>query len=327
MNDKYCISLIAILTLLTFMLFFRDTMKEHFEGETIGKCMNLYSKSLLSGAGVKIVKNPGLRSYESCPPELCQYSESLRKCVPAPEHVNNQSIHNYCEKEQYIENISNNKLCSAIGYTWENGVCNPSVKRKEDECPTDSICQWDVEDKKCKPSANRELYSVDDYDSVEDYCSHLKSLSPLVSKDTCTNAGASYDYNDLRRKCINIDVNAQNINDKCWGTKTMNECMNDNDPDTNCVWLPTLPQVASVDDIKNLREAELTTLESEADKLDSQLQSYISSVGPYQEKLDKEQSAALIINLMDEDNKVRYKLETGLKGYQQAYNQSLAKAF
>jgi hypothetical protein len=328
MDNKYCVSLVVILTLLTFMMFFRDAMKEHFTGDTIGKCMNLYSKSLLKGAGVKVIKNPGYRSHESCPPGLCQYSESLERCVPNQEHINNQSMHNYCKKEQYIENISNGKLCSAIGYTWENGICNPSVKRTEDECPTDGICQWDVEKKQCDPSSNRQLYSVDDYDSVEDYCSHLKSLSPLVSKETCQNTGESYDYNDLRQKCINVDVNAQNINDKCWGNKTMNECLNDDEEtDANCIWMPTLPQVATVDDIKNLRNTELATLESEADKLDTQLQSYISSVGPYQEKLDKEQSAALIIKLMDEDDKSRYKLETGLKDYQQAYVTSLEKGF
>ena len=325
MDSKYCYTIVCILSLVTFMLLFKGVMKEHFDEEQVGKCMNLYSRSLLKSSGVKVVKNPGERSHRSCPPVLCEYNDSLQKCLPTQEHVNNQAIHDYCNKEQYVENISNANLCNKIGYTWENGVCNPSIKREEAACPTDNLCRWDSEDEKCKPKTNMSLYSVQDYDSVEDYCGHLKSLSPLVTKETCQNAGESYDYNDLRQRCINVDVNSQNINDKCWGDKTQNECMNDGDPYTHCIWMPTLPKVADVEDIVNLRDFELKTLESEADKLDGQLQSYISTVGPYQKKIDEEQAAALIIKLVDEDNKSRYKLETGLKDYQQAYKTSLKK--
>jgi hypothetical protein len=327
MDNKYCISIVFVLTILTFIMFCRDALKEHFTDGQIGKCMNLYSKTLLKSSGINIIKNPGNRSYQSCPPTLCQYSNSLQKCMPAQEHINNQSIHNYCEKEQYVQNISNANLCKQIGYTWENGVCNPSIKRKQDECPVDDLCQWDGSDSKCKPKADNTLFSMEDYDSVDDYCGHLKSLSPLVTKETCETAGESYNYNDLREKCINIDINSKNINDKCWGDKSMNECMNDKDPNTNCIWMPTLPIVANAEDIVNLRDTELISLENETDKLDTQLQNYISSVGPYQKKLDEEQAAALIIKLMDEDNKSRYKLEHGLKEYQQSYETSLQKTF
>lgn len=327
MDSKYCISIVFILSLLTFAMFCRDALKEHFDNtnQQIGKCMNLYSKSLLTSSGVDVIDNPGNRSYESCPQVLCQYSDSLKKCIPTADYTNNQAIHDYCQKEQYIENISNEDLCKNIGYTWKNGICNPSVKRTENDCPTNKLCQWNNDTNECNSKSIGSNYPIDDYDSVEDYCNHLKSLSPMVSKETCQSAGEAYNYDDLRKKCINIDINSQNINDTCWGNKTLNDCMNEVNTDTQCIWMSTLPKVANANDIKNLRESELITLDGEADKLDKELQTYISSVAPYQEKIDTEQAASLIIKIIDADNKSRFQLETGLDKYQNDYQASLTK--
>lgn len=321
MNSKYYMIIVLLLSLLTFMLLFNDTMKEYFDDEQTGKCMDLYSKSLLKISGINIVTNPGERSYKSCPPILCKYNESDKKCLPVKEHTNNLAIQNYCNKEQYISNISNAELCKKIGYTWKDGICNPSVKRQEDECPVDDLCKWNSEEKECESKIDK---TSNDYDSVQDYCSHLKNLSTSVSKETCNKADKIlYNYNDLTQKCINVSIDSKNINDKCWGDKTINDCMNMSDSHTQCMWIPVLSKVANANDIVNLRDSELKILDSETNKLDTQLQSYISKVKPYQKKIDEEQAAALIIKLVEEDDKSRYKFETKLKDYKSNYETTL----
>lgn len=323
MDNQYYISIVVLLTLLTYIMFCRDAMKEYFtQPEKIGRCMNLYSKSKLKGSNIKIVSAPGIRNNAYCPPEICQFNTTLNKCVPAQAHANNQTVKDYCEREQYIENITNKDLCDKLGYIWENSKCNPTIMRKESECPIDTLCQWDGEKSLCKPKNDTTSYSVEDYDSVDDYCQHLKSLSPEVQTMTCQNAGEKYNYNDLIGKCINIDVNSINVFDECWGDKNINDCLNDGKEYTNCVWHATLPSVSTATDIKNLRKTELETIEKESVILDEQLNSYLSSVIPYQKKMDEEQSTKLIIDIIDKGDKDRYKFDTGIKNYQQSYSQS-----
>lgn len=321
MNNKYCITIVVLLTLITYMMFCRDIMEEYFTNDTkVGQCMNLYSKTKLKNSGVKLIENPGNRGEDSCPPVLCQFDSVQNKCLPTSQHANNQGIRNYCLKEHYLENISNKQLCEKLGYSWENGKCNASIKRKEDQCP-DDLCGWDDEKSTCEPK-DHSLYHSSDFDSVSDYCKHLKSLSPTVNPQTCNAAGSSYDYNDLLAKCLNVDVNAENINDKCWGRKNINNCIDDGDEHTNCIWYQNVPSISTPADIKGLRKTELETIEKEVDTLGNELNVYINSVKPYQDKLDKEQAAALIVKMIEQDDKDRYKFETGIKSYEESYQKS-----
>jgi hypothetical protein len=318
MENKYYITILALITLLTYIMFCRDAMKEYFtEPEPVGKCMNLYSKSKLKSSGIKVSSAPGQRSQLSCPPIICQYSTSLNKCT------SNQRVKEYCLKEQYIENATNKNLCQKIGYVWENGECNPTNKRKEEQCPTDTLCKWDSEDNLCKPKDGSTTYDAEDYDSVDDYCQHLKGLSPDVNSMTCVNAGANYDYNDLMSKCLNVNVNPDNVYDECWGNKSQNNCLDDGQDHTNCVWLPTLPTISTADDIKGLRTTELETIEKESERVRDEINGYIRTVKPYQDKMDKEQAAKLIIDIVDRDNKDRYNFNKGIKDYQAEYSLSL----
>lgn len=319
MENKYFITVLALLTLLTYIMFCRDAMKEYFIDGKVGKCMNLYSKSKLKTSGINVIASPGQRSEITCPPAICQYSDSLKKCIPVQKHANNKNIQNYCSSEEYIEEISNKKLCEQIGYVWDNGKCNPTIKRKEAECPS-TLCDWDNEKNSCNPKTDSTSYSVEDYDSVNDYCQHLKGLSPDVQSMTCQNAGERYNYNDLVKKCINVDINPSNINDECWGTKTQNDCL---DNKSDCVWLPSLPSVSTASDIKGLRSTELETIDKEATLLHREINKYLDTVKPYQDKMDKEQAAKLIIDIVDRDDKDRYKFDKNTKIYQLKYETSL----
>jgi hypothetical protein len=323
MKKSYFTLLVLFLTFLAFIMFCRDALKEGFEDGKVGQCMNLYSKSLLNRKDINLITNPGDRSFESCPPTLCQFSSG--KCIPVDEFNNNQTIKDYCKSEQYLENITQKDLCTKLGYVWDNNKCNPTVKLSEKQCPTGDLCSWNSNIQQC--DVNIEFNNDLDYDSVKDYCSHLKSLAPTVSKETCDKAGKEYDYNDLLSKCVNINVNTENVYDECYGQKTQDNCLKDGDDNTNCIWFPNLPTVAGAADIKGLRQTELDTLQNEMNKLDTELQSYISSVGPYQQKMDEEQAANLIVKLIERDNKDRYMFETGLTKFQTNYEGSLEKEF
>jgi hypothetical protein len=328
MNNQYYVSIVVILILLTYAMFCQDALTEYFENnEQIGQCMNLYSKSLLKNAGIKIINNPGQRRNNNCPSPICQYDTTENKCIPSQQNTTSQAIHDYCEKEQYMENITEMDLCRKMGYTWDNGECNPSPKRTEDQCPQ-TVCDWNSDTKNCEPKPGEGLYSIGDYDSVSDYCGHLKSLTPLVDKQTCNNMGDTYDWNGLVNKCINVDINSQNINDKCWEKQTQNNCLNplsteENPNEQNCVWIPNLSKVLNADDIRGLRVTELEALEKEINGLDTKLDTYLNSVGPYQHKMDTEQAAALVIKITEKDDKDRYQFEKGIRDYKKAYNASM----
>lgn len=322
MNNQYNIFIVSILILLAYILFCKDALTEHFENdEKIGQCMSMYSKSLLNDSDIKLTNND--RTQKNCPTNsgICKFDG--QKCVPIQQNTTDQNIQAYCQKEQSIDQINDKELCQKIGYTWSNDKCNTFTQRTQDECPN-NLCDWDKDINSCQPKQNSNLYDDKDYDSVQDYCQHLKSLTPIVDKKTCDNMGTGYKWDTLINKCINTDINTKLNNDLCWGTKTEKDCYNDKN-DKNCVWIPTIPKILgkNKDAITSLRETELENIKTEVNHLDKELTQYLDTVGEYQTKMDKEQSAALVINMIDKDNKDRYKYETKLNNFTEAYQKIL----
>lgn len=322
MNPNYYIPILVILSVLTYCMFFQDTLKEYFEDS--GQCMNLYSAARLNQSNVKLITSPENRGNAICPPHLCQIDDG--KCVPNNTHKSNSVIAEYCSKDKFLEGISQQELCTRMGYNWKDGKCNPSFKRKQEECPTDTVCNWNARKDTCEAKPALNLYSHNDYDAVSDYCTHLKSLSEIVDKETCQSMGPRYQWLYNAQICKNIDVNDKNVNDECWKVESQDDCLKKNTDYRTCLWYPKVADIMSAADLAGLRETELKTMDSQMGRLESEVDKYISRAQPYQEKMDKEQAAKLIIDVMERDNKDRYKFEKGVRHFDQEYDAILQGA-
>jgi hypothetical protein len=322
-KNNYLLVSVVLLIISMYIMFCKDAMTEYFENQStqVGQCMNLYSRNQLNSTGINVLYNQGERSAQSCPPNICTFDANNKKCIPNRQHADNALIQNYCLKEQYLENMSEMEMCNKLGYTWENNKCNSSHKRNKDDCPQ-NVCQWEAKNNKCIPKSVEKLYNVNDYDSVADYCQHLKSLSPLVTKETCKSMGSAYDWNVLLGKCLNVNINKTDTFDNCWGRDERNKCLDKTDKTGNCLWMPNMTSVDDISDIKQLRDIELNIIEKEVNDLDSKLRHYIDSAGQYDNKLSTEQSAKLVQTVLDNNETLKYKLEQGIKQFVQPLSQT-----
>ncbi len=300
---EYLIFAVILLVIVSYMVFSNDLLHEMFDTTNMGQCMNVYTKSKI---GDDVMSGSIPRTSYNCPENVCTYNSNLKKCVPNSMHSQPQ-YQKYCENESYITNMSEQALCTKVGYRWSNGRCVALDKRTQDVCP-DSLCTWTSDS--CLPKVDK---TNEDYDSVNDYCQHITNISPFVSKETCDSIGNNYNWNALIQQCIPNNNKAMPTLDTCWKEGTKENC--NLDSLTDCLWIPKQSLITSSSDITTIPSNELKVMESGLDKLNTEVNKYISTITPYQQKIDKESATALIIKVLDQDDKDRFRLETKILPY------------
>lgn len=284
------------------MVFSNDLLHEMFDTANVGQCMNVYTKSKISE---DVMSGSIPRTSYNCPENVCTYDSSNKKCVPK-QGYNKSLYQDYCANESYITNMSEQSLCNKIGYRWSNGRCIALDKRTQDVCP--DSCSWSNDS--CLPKIDR---TDEDYDSVNDYCQHITNISPFVSKKTCDDLGSNYNWNALIQQCIPVDSKILPTLDTCWKEGSKEDC--NLDSLTDCLWIPKQSLITSSSDITTIPSNELKVMESGLDKLNTEVNKYIDENEKYQRRIDKESATALIIKVLDQDDKDRFKLETKILPY------------